>query len=42
LLLLPSVCPLLGWPFYAFVAAAAGLLWYEHSIVRADDLWIKA
>ena len=27
-----------GWPWYAGVTIAAVLLWYENSIVRADDL----
>jgi 4-hydroxybenzoate polyprenyltransferase len=28
----------LGWPFWIGVAAVAGLLWYENSLVRPDDL----
>jgi len=27
-----------GWPWYAGVGVATALLWYENSIVRADDL----
>lgn len=27
-----------GWPWYAGLAVAAGLLWYENHIVKADDL----
>ncbi len=30
--------PLLGWFYFAGVVLVAGLLWYEHSLVRPDDL----
>ncbi|MGI9517989.1 MAG: UbiA-like polyprenyltransferase [Pirellulaceae bacterium] len=44
LLLLPVLCQWLGmptglgWLYYTGVAAIAGLLFYEHSLVRPDDL----
>ncbi|QPJ65720.1 MAG: UbiA family prenyltransferase [Candidatus Nitrohelix vancouverensis] len=33
-----SFVPLLGWMYLLGVLATAALLWYEHSLVRADDL----
>ncbi len=38
LLAVPAVYPLFGWVYYVGVAAIAGLLVYEHAIVRPDDL----
>jgi 4-hydroxybenzoate polyprenyltransferase len=38
LALLPLVFPPLGWIFCLGVAAVAGLLLYEHALVRPDDL----
>ena len=37
---LPAACPplALGWIYWAGVAAVAGLLVYEHALVRPDDL----
>ena len=38
LALLPAVVPQLGWIYWAALAAIAGLLAWEHAIVRPDDL----
>ena len=38
LALLPGVVPQLGWIYWAALAAIAGLLAWEHAIVRPDDL----
>lgn len=38
LALLPLVVPQLGWIYWAAFAAIAGLLAWEHSLVRPDDL----
>lgn len=40
LVALPLVSPVLGlgWLYYAAVIGIAGLLWYEHRLVRPDDL----
>lgn len=40
LVVLPLASPVLGlgWLYYAAVAGIAGLLWYEHRLVRPDDL----
>jgi 4-hydroxybenzoate polyprenyltransferase len=35
---LPLVYPLFGWIYWLGVAAVAGLLIYEHLLVRPDDL----
>jgi 4-hydroxybenzoate polyprenyltransferase len=38
LALLPVVYPLFGWIYWAGLAIVAGLLIYEHLLVRPDDL----
>ncbi len=38
LLILGGTLAQVGWPWYVGVGLAAGLLWYENSIVRVDDL----
>ena len=38
LAILPAVYPLLGWIYWTGIIAVAGLLAYEHSLVRPDDL----
>jgi 4-hydroxybenzoate polyprenyltransferase len=38
LAVLPLVYPLLGWIYWAGIAAVAALLFYEHLLVRPDDL----
>ena len=38
LAVLPWFYPLFGWIYWSGIAAVAGLLIYEHSLVRADDL----
>jgi 4-hydroxybenzoate polyprenyltransferase len=35
---LPLVYPFLGWIYWAGVISVAGLLVYEHLLVRPDDL----